>query len=99
MREMQRVVAGFLAVALLILPTTAVAAVNGEGLQSGGGEGSGTSSSLEDGYGRDTPLGETAVPTTDGESPDLTWTIWGFFGVLGLCLCWSWVVWVWVLGN
>ena len=49
MREMQRVVAGFLAVALLILPTTAVAAVNGEGLQSGGGEGSGTSSSLEDG--------------------------------------------------
>ena len=70
MREMQRVVAGFLAVALLILPTTAVAAVNGEGLQSGGGEGSGTSSSLEDGYGRDTPLGETAVPTTDGESPE-----------------------------
>ena len=30
---------------------------------------------------------------------DLTWTIWGSFGVLGLCLRWSWVVWVWVLGN
>ena len=32
-------------------------------------------------------------------STDLTWTIWGSFGVLGLCLRWSWVVWVWVLGN
>ena len=30
---------------------------------------------------------------------DLTWTTWGSFGVLGLCLCWSWVVWVWGLGN
>ena len=29
----------------------------------------------------------------------LTWTTWGSFVVLGLCLCWSWVVWVLVLGN
>ena len=39
------------------------------------------------------------APSYNQAPSDLTWTIWGFFGVLGLCLCWSWVVWVWVLGN
>lgn len=39
------------------------------------------------------------VPVFSLAPYDLTWTTWGSFGVLGLCLCWSWVVWVWVLGN
>ena len=34
-----------------------------------------------------------------GDMGLLTWTIWGSFVVLGLCLCWSWVVWLVVWGH
>ena len=50
-------------------------------------------------WGRNTRLGalpqaHTSPPRIHLGCSNLTWTTWGSFGVLGLCLCWSWVVWI-----